>query len=252
MGVMSLWLVPYLMVKFEYTRSTAALVSGLAFISSGVGSIVIGIVSKKVTRRKLFLFEGNALLLAFVALIYIPAKSLPLPLVIILCIVSGVGFSHFSPFVFTICREYNWFYGNTETATAFVNMGLVLSGAVGQLIIGELLDIHWKNRADHEMDGDLRVYTVEDFNFALVIVPVALGIMFVTELFLRETFSKNLEYEPKEKKMPKMEKVKTMEDNDIDVEKDGSADKDSYKTNSNSQEMTSLNNESAEDEDDYH
>jgi len=252
MGVMSLWLVPYLMVKFEYTRSTAALVSGLAFISSGVGSIVIGIVSKKVTRRKLFLFEGNALLLAFVALIYIPAKSLPLPLVIILCIVSGVGFSHFSPFVFTICREYNWFYGNTETATAFVNMGLVLSGAVGQLIIGELLDIHWKGRADHEMDGDLRVYTVEDFNFALVIVPVALGIMFVTELFLRETFSKNLEYEAKEKKMPKMEKVKTMEDNDIDVEKDGSADKDSYKTNSNSQEMTSLNNESAEDEDDYH
>merc|ERR1711902_223562 len=199
MGVMSLWLVPYLMVKFEYTRSTAALVSGLAFISSGVGSIVIGIVSKKVTRRKLFLFEGN-----------------------------------------------------TETATAFINMGLVLSGAVGQLIIGELLDIHWKNRADHEMDGDLRVYTVEDFNFALVIVPVSLGIMFVTELFLRETFSKNLEYEPKEKKMPKMEKVKTMEDNDIDVEKDGSADKDSYKTNSNSQEMTSLNNESAEDEDDYH
>jgi len=173
--------------------------------------------------------------------------------VIILCIVSGVGFSHFSPFVFTICREYNWFYGNTETATAFVNMGLVLSGAVGQLIIGELLDIHWKNRADHEMDGDLRVYTVEDFNFALVIVPVALGIMFVTELFLRETFSKNLEYEPKEKKMPKMEKVKTRDEDLEDPEEgsgSGSGKKDSYNSNPNSAEMTSLNNESAEDEDD--
>ena len=255
MGVMSLWLVPYLMVKFEYSRSTAALISGLAFISSGVGSIIIGIVSKKVTRRKLFLFEGNALLLAFVALIYIPAESMPMPLVIILCIVSGVGFSHFSPFVFTICREYNWFYGNTETATAFVNMGLVLSGAVGQMIIGELLDIHWKGRADHAMDGHLRVYSVEDYNFALVIVPVALGIMFVTELLLKETFSKNLEYEPKEKKMPKMEKVKTMDDDvtvDMEDGSKGSADKDSYKTNSNSAEMTSLNNESAEDEDDYH
>merc|ERR1712087_868256 len=257
MGVMSLWLVPYLMVKFEYSRSLAALVSGLAFISSGIGSIVIGIISKKVTRRKVFLFEGNALLLAFVALIYIPAKSLPLPLVIILCIVSGVGFSHFSPFVFTICREYNWFYGNTETATAFVNMGLVLSGAVGQLIIGELLDIHWKGRADHAIDGDLRVYSVEDFNFALMIVPISLCIMFVSSMLLTETHGKNLEYEPKAKKaMPKMQKVKTT-DIDIDIEDEAAdGDKDSYGTNTantaSQEEMTSLNNDSAEDDGDYH
>merc|ERR1712129_90516 len=111
---------------------------------------------------------------------------------------------------------YNWFYGNTETATAFVNMGLVLSGAVGQMIIGELLDIHWKGRSDHAMDGHLRVYTVEDYNFALIIVPICLCIMFFSEMALRETHSKNLEYETNEKKkIPKMQKVKT---HDADVE----------------------------------
>jgi hypothetical protein len=253
MGVMSLWLVPYLMVKFDYTRSTAATITGLAFISSGVGSILIGIISKKVRRRKVFLFEGNALLFAFVALIYLDASVLSMPFVIILAIVTGIGFSHFSPFCFTICREYNWFYGNTETATAFVNMGLVLSGAVGQMIIGELLDIHWKGRSDHAMDGHLRVYTVEDYNFALIIVPICLGIMFFSEMALRETFSKNLEYETNEKKkMPKMQKVKT---HDADVEdpeegSNGSGNKDSYNSNPHSTEITSLNNESADDEED--
>merc|ERR1712087_831771 len=100
MGVMSLWLVPYLMVKFEYSRSLAALVSGLAFMSSGIGSIAIGIISKKVTRRKPFLFCGNTLFLAFVAFIYLDADWMPLPFVIFLLITTGVAFSHFSPFCF--------------------------------------------------------------------------------------------------------------------------------------------------------
>merc|ERR1712228_355637 len=258
MGVMSLWLVPYLMVKFEYSRSLAALVSGLAFMSSGIGSIAIGIISKKVTRRKPFLFCGNALFLAFGAFIYLDADSMPLPLVIFLLITTGVAFSHFSPFVFTICREYNWYFGNTETATAFVNMGLVLSGAVGQFTIGELLDIHYEGRADAALaDDGNRLYTVEDYNFALVIVPVCLCIMLISEFFLKETMSKNLEYEAKpKKKTPKMEKVKTTEDLAFDVEdpeegsgKSKSGDRDSYKTNSKSAELASLNNESAEDED---
>merc|ERR1719384_934870 len=260
MGVMSLWLVPYLMVKFDYSRSMAALVSGLAFMSSGIGSILIGFISKKVTRRKIFLFCGNTLFLAFVAFIYLDADSMPLPFVIFLLITTGVAFSHFSPFVFTICREYNWYFGNTETATAFVNMGLVLSGAVGQFTIGELLDIHYEGRADAALaeDGN-RLYTVEDYNFALVIVPVCLCIMLISEFFLKETMSKNLEYEAKPKsKAPKMEKVKTVDELDVEEGsgKSKSGDRDSYKTNSKS-ELVSLNAESVDlmvedEEDDYH
>merc|ERR1719273_3013518 len=259
MGVMSLWLVPYLMVKFEYSRSLAALVSGLAFMSSGIGSIAIGIISKKVTRRKPFLFCGNALFLAFVAFIYLDADSMPLPLVIFLLITTGVAFSHFSPFVFTICREYNWYFGNTETATAFVNMGLVLSGAVGQFTIGELLDIHYEGRDDAALaDDGNRLYTVEDYNFALVIVPICLCIMLISEFFLKETMSKNLEYEAKPKKAPKMEKIKTVDElDDVEEGSGKSGDRDSYKTNSKSAELASLNNESVElmiedEEDDYH
>merc|ERR1712228_900186 len=249
MGVMSLWLVPYLMVKFDYSRSLAALVSGLAFMSSGVGSILIGIISKKVSRRKIFLFVGNILFLAFVAFIYLDAAHMPLPFVIFLCVITGFAFSHFSPFVFAIVREYNWFYGNTETATAFVNMGLVLSGAVGQFTIGELLDIHYEGRADAVLaDDGNRLYTVDDYNFALIIVPICLCIMFISECLLKETMSKNLEYEPKEKKMPKMEKVKTMDDMDVHDEEEGSGksgDRESYNSNPNSAELTSLNNEFA-------
>merc|ERR1711920_1099463 len=182
---------------------------------------------------------------AFVAFIYMDASMMPLPFVIFLCIVTGVAFSHFSPFVFTICREYNWFYGNTETAVSFVNMGLVLSGAVGQFTIGELLDIHYEGRADAQLaDDGNRLYTVEDYNFALVIVPVCLCIMMISECLLKETMSKNLQYE---------QKVSTVDElDDVDVEEGSgkSADRDSYKTNSGSAEMAGLNNDSAEDDDD--
>merc|ERR1711933_428405 len=144
------------------------------------------------------------------------------------------------------------------TAVSFVNMGLVLSGAVGQFTIGELLDIHYEGRADAQLaDDGNRLYTVEDYNFALVIVPVCLCIMLISECLLKETMSTNLEYEPKaNKKTPKTEKVRTVDELDmVDVEKDGSSGsvvtgkKDSYSSNPNSAEMTSLNNDSAEDED---
>jgi len=258
MGVMSLWLVPYLQVKFGYERTTATLVSGSAFMASGIGSIIIGMVSKRLSRRKIFLFVGNALFLTFVAFIYVDAESLPIGLVVLLCVVTGFAFSFFSPFVFTICREYNWFFGNTETATAFVNMGLVLSGAAGQFTIGELLDIHYQGRADAVLDDEgSRVYTVEDFNFALMIVPIALCVMFVASLLLKETHSKNMEYaEPAADKEFDEEIGIAKDDKDVKEGSSGSGSGSAvgkYNTNSaESVQLVGLNNESEEEVDDYH
>jgi hypothetical protein len=66
-----------------------------------------------------------------------------------------------------------------------------------------------------------------------------------------------IKIEPTAKKaMPKMQKVKTT-DIDIDIEdEEVDGDKDSYGTNTantaSQEEMTSLNNDSAEDDGDYH
>jgi len=257
MGVMSLWLVPYLQVKFGYERTTATMVSGAAFMSSGIGSIIIGMISKRLERRKVFLFVGNALFLAFIAFIYVPAASLPIGLVVLLCVVTGFAFSFFSPFVFTICREYNWFFGNTETATAFVNMGLVLSGAAGQFTIGELLDIHYQGRDDAMLSEEgSRLYTVEDFNFALMIVPISLCVMFVASLLLKETHSKNMEYAEPAADKEIDEEIGMHKDKDLKEGSSGSGSggiKDSFNTNSNeSVQLVGLANESEEEVDDYH
>merc|ERR1711902_261304 len=97
---------------------------------------------------------------ACVALIYVDAEYLPLSLVICLNITTGLAFSGFVPFIFTICREYNAYYGNAETATGFGSMFMVLSGFCGQYGIGALLDYHYEGRDAVMNEEGNRVYTL--------------------------------------------------------------------------------------------
>eukprot|EP01084_Bolivina_argentea_P020700 38487_1 len=96
--------------------------------------------------------------------------------------------SIFSPLIFTICREYNWYYGNAETATGFVNMILALSGFFGQYTIGALLDLNYEKRDNAILDNEgNRLYTVDDYNFAFVVIPICLAILFGCIILLKET-----------------------------------------------------------------
>merc|ERR1712048_1294017 len=75
------------------------------------------------------------------------------------------------------------------------SMFKTLSGFIGQLSIGALLDRHWEDRHDSVVNDDgNRVYTVEDYNFAMMIVPIFLAIAMIGVLFLKETNSVNVDY----------------------------------------------------------
>merc|ERR1712190_672816 len=75
------------------------------------------------------------------------------------------------------------------------SMFKTLSGFTGQLSIGALLDFHWEGRDGAVVNDDgNRVYTVQDFNFAMMIVPIFLAIAMIGVFFLKETNSVNVDY----------------------------------------------------------
>eukprot|EP01083_Nonionella_stella_P263853 895792_1 len=62
LGWNSLWLMPFLMNKYGYERSLSAVISNLFFISSAIGGLVIGKLSTKYKKRKIFLIIGSVML----------------------------------------------------------------------------------------------------------------------------------------------------------------------------------------------
>ena len=198
-GIFQLWIVPYLMTKFKYSREFASIISGIALLSTGVSSIVCGELSRRTERRKIFCVLGSIFCASFVLFIYIP--SMPTFIVILLNIITGIAGGCF-PMIFTLTREYNWYYGNAETATGFVNTIMLCSAFFGQYTIGALLDLKWEERDDsniNELDGN-RIYTVDDYNFAMILVPICLSIAIVTSLFFKETYGINIDYGDKDNK----------------------------------------------------
>eukprot|EP01084_Bolivina_argentea_P151163 263871_1 len=180
-GAAGLWLVPYLMTKYSYSRSLAAFISGLLYLSASVSFIIYGEWTRRIKKRKIFIVVSGILYISFVIFIYVPA--LPLWLVVSLNLITGIASGVF-PILFTLTREYNWYYNNEETSTAFINMILGLSASFCQYIVGLLLDLNHKETE----------YTVKEYNFAFMIIPIGLGIALFFSLFLKETNGTNVDW----------------------------------------------------------
>ncbi len=59
------------------------------------------------------------------------------------------------------------------------------SGAVAQVLIGWLLDLHWNGRTDN----GVRLYSVEAFEGAFLVFVACGLISLVTVVFIRETYA---------------------------------------------------------------
>jgi len=193
-GVYQLWMVPFLMVKYQYSRTLASIVVGVGLAGSAVAVITFGEISRRWKRRRILLFGSALLFCAFIALIYAPV--LPLGVAIMLSFLTGAGFGC-NPVLFVLGREYNWYYGAAETATGLINMIMMTSGFAGQYTIGVLLDYKWRGRNGEEElvdDGQSREYLASDYQFAFIVAPIAIVMMVLLIFTTKETKGKNLDY----------------------------------------------------------
>ena len=195
LSLAGLWFVPYFMVKFNYSRSVASLISGVLFISVGIFSAVLGKLSTQIKQRKSIIVICTVVLLLIEIVILLPVSALPMGVVVCVIILAGIG-PGANPVVFAAVREYNWYYDCSDAAGAFVNVFVACSGVVPSLIIGELVDYSYSKRENSHLTEDgLREYTGSDYEFGFIFVHCVLIIGVVMSFFVKETKCQNVSYD---------------------------------------------------------
>ena len=121
-----------------------------------------------------------------IAIIYL--VNVPLSVMYGLLFLSGVFFSA-QPLIFSsVCQLTP--HASNGTAISFTNMVVMMLGMFLQPIIGWFLDWIW----DGVMNNGIPLYTISDYRFALLSIPVCLIISLLLVPFIPETF-------PREKKV---------------------------------------------------
>lgn len=188
-----LWLILYLMVKFDYSRTTSTIITNSYFISCAVAQLFFGYLSTKYKRRKIFIMIGTMIMCLGCTFIIYCGSETHMIIVIIMNCLSGFGFASM-PTAFTLGRELNAFYGCEETALGVINTLTNMSGFIGQFVIGLLIDLNWDNRnGEKDINGD-RIYNEYDYNFAFIIIPISLGLACIIDILLRESYGYTVQY----------------------------------------------------------
>ena len=89
-GVYGLWMINYLMVKFGFSRSISASINGTYYIARAVIAPIVGKLSIRFQKRKIFLIGGALLWTSTLYIIYGP-NTMSIPTIISMNIISGIG-----------------------------------------------------------------------------------------------------------------------------------------------------------------
>lgn len=177
----ALWCVPYLMQVYDLSRPSAAGSASLLLIGWGVSAPLIGWISDRISRRK-FPLVVSALISVTSISILIYGPPMPLLIANILLFVNGASSSGMVV-CFALARE-NSSVHTAGGAVAFVNMGVMMAGAVLQPAIGWILDKEW----DGAVNGGARVYSEGAFETAFLFLLAAGLASVLISLFIRETY----------------------------------------------------------------
>lgn len=174
-----LWGVPYLSQVYHISTTTAATLCSMIFLGWAVGGPIAGFVSDHLTVRRAPLIIG-ALVSCILFIIILYTSHLPLGLLGFLLFLFGV-FNSVESITFAIGKEA----APKEiagTAVALINTLVMVGGVIFQPLIGELLDIHAHTTLGHIAP----IYSVADYRFALLVIPVGLIVAFVLSFYLKE------------------------------------------------------------------
>ena len=174
------WGIPYLIRVYGLSNSSAAVKISFIFLGWAIGCPLVGWISDKIGNRRRPLIIGALLgALLFTLLIYFPFM-----------VHDYLGFlllsfglcSSAQVIIFPVARELN-IQALAGTAIAVTNLLVMSGGALFQPLIGKILDV----LSGTHIRGNLMAFSIESFQHALTIIPIAFLIAAVLALFLKET-----------------------------------------------------------------
>ena len=178
-----LWAVPFLQQIHGFSRPDAAFAGSLILLGWGLFAPLVGWASDRWRRRKLPLVAAAlASLITIVPVVFM--TELSAMAIRVLLFANGVAMAGMVA-SFAAVREHND-TAHAGTSMAFVNMSLIGAGAVMQPVVGWLLDLGWQGTI---VDG-VRVYSLEAYQNAFLVLPASCAAALVLALMVRETHGK--------------------------------------------------------------
>ena len=174
-----LWGVPFLMKAYSLDRPTAAGIVSILFFGWVIGAPLSGVMVNLLKSYKKVLWMSSCGCLAVIlAVLYLHIFSVLSLYLLIFCFGLFSGF--FLP-SFSLMHDLHS-KGNNGAALGFMNTANMIGGAVGQPLIGWLLDLTW----DGTLVNSARVYTTENYQFSLSCLPIIIAISLVVIPFINE------------------------------------------------------------------
>lgn len=181
-----LWGIPYLRHAHNLSASAAGLANSLLFLGFTIGAPLMGYLSDKLSRRILPMQVGAiGACILMTAILYLPNLSQSNIQLLMFCL--GLFYSA-QAIVFAVGRELSPNEA-AGTAMAITNMIVMLGAMVLQPVVGQLLDFSLSTHIDETATASniLKLYTLDDYRFALSVIPFGIFIAAVLTLFLKET-----------------------------------------------------------------
>lgn len=176
-----LWGVRYLVQVHGVTEVEASYATSMLFVGIIFGSPAFGWFSDHIGRRCLPMIIGAiASLIVMLAIMYVPHLSLSC----LMFLFFLIGFVTSSQVLsYPTIAELNPI-ALTGTAVSVASVAIMSSGAIFDPLFGKALEWNW----DKKILNGQPVYSLHDFNTALMIMPVAFVIGLIVAFFIRETY----------------------------------------------------------------
>lgn len=187
-----LWGIPYLSHAHGLTPEAAGFANSMLFFGFTIGAPLMGYISDKLARRKFPMFVGAAgASVVMMMILYLP--GLKETQIQALMFLLGLLYSA-QAIVFAVGRELS--PGEAAgTAMAFTNMLVMLGAMLLQPLVGHLLDYSYKAHQAGTIETGMvvdnlqKMYTVNDYQFALFVIPLGILIAALLTFFLKETYA---------------------------------------------------------------
>jgi MFS family permease len=176
----ALWTVGYYMQVHNHERASAALFTSIALLGWAGGSLLVGWISGRIGQRK-----PPAIACAAISLIgwslFVAVPDLPELAHFVLMFVLGLAAGGIVV-SFALVAEHGPARG-IGMSTGLANTVVMVASALVLILMGLVLDWHWEGTM---LDG-VRVYPVDGYRKAFIIMPLVCVVGVVAALLVRET-----------------------------------------------------------------
>lgn len=174
------WGVPFIIKACKTSEASAGLVITSMFVGAACGGPVFTGVSDLLQKRKLPMLIGSTLA-ALIYFLVILVPDIPLFLMYILFFIAGFMYTSKTLTFAAICETMPLHMSGFSVA--FVNAWVMSAGIIFHPLIGMLISKH----ANLQNASDAAAYSLADYKFALLVIPIILTISALLLLFIKES-----------------------------------------------------------------